>query len=187
LVTLALPGSVYLYQGEELGLPEVLDLPDEARQDPIFARSGRTDFGRDGCRVPLPWQHDGTGSGLGFSMVEHASSPWLPQPGWFASYALDSERTDPDSMYNLYRRGLGVRRTLWSGPDEPVHWLQVPGRPDVLAFTRGRATCVAVCGDRPLELPADWGEVVLASQRPAGRLLPGDGAAWVIRDAATGD
>ncbi len=188
LVTLALPGSVYLYQGEELGLPEVLDMPDEARQDPIFARSHHTEYGRDGCRVPLPWQRDAPS--FGFSDAGpggvHAP-PWLPQPTWFADYAVDAERDDADSTYNLHRRALGLRHSLWSGPDDPLQWLPTHGRDDVLAFVRGSSACVAVCGRTPYELPSEWGEVVLASARPSGRVLPGEAAAWLRVGAPTGD
>ena len=186
LVTMALPGSVYLYQGEELGLPEVLDIPDEARQDPIFLRSGGAENGRDGSRVPLPWLHDA--QSYGFSPVgATAAPPWLPQPDWFTSYAVDVERAEPDSTYNLNRRALALRGALWSGPDEPLRWLETPGRDDVLAFARGGCVCACVCGPEPFELPEEWGAVVIASARPTGRTLPGDAAAWLRPGAPTVD
>ena len=100
---LALPGSVYLYQGEELGLPEVLDLPDAARQDPIFARSGGAEPGRDGCAGAAargsPTRPRSASRRIGGTA--DAGGPWLPQPDWFAGYAVDAERADPDSTYNL--------------------------------------------------------------------------------------
>jgi alpha-glucosidase len=177
LVTMALPGSLYVYQGEELGLPEVLDIPDEARQDPIFVRSHGRELGRDGSRVPIPWVHDAPS--FGFSAGEDVAAPWLPQPDWFGAYAVDVERAEPDSTYNLVRRALALRGSLWSEPDEPLRWLETPGRDDVLAFARGGAVCACVCAPEPFELPQEWGEVVIASARPAGRLLPGDAAAWL--------
>ena len=182
---MALPGSLYLYQGEELGLPEVLDLPDEARQDPIFRRSGGH-RPRPG-RLPGPAALAARCASYGFSMTEHPSSPWLPQPEWFGRFAVDAERDDQDSTYNLYRRSLALRSALWSAPDEPLQWLPTPGRDDVLAFARGRSACVAVCGEEPYEPPAQWGELVLASGRPAGRSLPGQSAAWLTLGAPTGD
>jgi alpha-glucosidase len=191
LVTLALPGSVYLYQGEELGLPEVLDLPDEARQDPIFVRSHGREYGRDGSRVPLPWVAQAPT--FGFSPASPAPAgpspahPWLPQPDWFGSYAVDVARADVDSTYNLYRRALALRAALWAASGERLHWLPTPGREDVLAFGRGGSVCVCVCGDEPYEVPTEWGELVLASARPTGRLLPGDAAAWLRPGAPAGD
>ena len=98
LLMLALPGSAYLYQGEELGLPEVVDLPDEALVDPVFYRSGGALRGRDGCRVPLPWTSDGPSFGFG------PSAGWLPQPAWFALHSAETQDSDPHSTLNLYRK-----------------------------------------------------------------------------------
>jgi len=185
LVTLALPGSVYLYQGEELGLPEVLDMPDGARQDPIFARSGHTDHGRDGSRIPMPWTEHGPS--FGFSMVDQPADPWLPQPDWFARYAVDAERADPESMYWLLNRALHLRRALFVSPAQPLSWLDTGGREDVMAFQRGDASCVAVCGEQPFAPPASWGAVVLTSATAQDRsgsrpgAVPGWGAVWVSR------
>ncbi len=95
LVLLALPGSAYLYQGEELGLPEVTDIPAAARQDPRFFRTGGESPGRDGCRVPLPWAPAGTG--FGFSRTKDGASPaapWLPQPPWWGSCSVESQLAD---------------------------------------------------------------------------------------------
>ena len=102
---LALPGSAYLYQGEELGLPEVLDLPDEARRDPTFARTAGRLRGRDGCRIPLPWS--ASGPSFGFSEAEET---WLPMPAGFSAYAADAQDHDPDSTLRLYRQLLRLRR-----------------------------------------------------------------------------
>ncbi len=89
MLQLALPGTTYLYQGEELGLPEVFDLPDDARQDPIWLRSAGAELGRDGCRVPLPW--DASAPAFGFSPASATAAPWLPQPAWFGEYAADAQ------------------------------------------------------------------------------------------------
>jgi alpha-glucosidase len=182
LLLLALPGTQYLYQGEELGLPEVLDLPDHARQDPTWFRSGHNDPGRDGSRVPLPWT---TRPGdFGFSATdEPTAAPWLPQPSWFAKYAVTEQIADATSTLAMYRHALRVRRTAFPGTDTTVTWLDVPDRPDVLAFRRSEVTCVVVFGTEPLPLPREWGEVLTASDALDGRTLPGGTAAWIRQPA----
>ncbi|RNM12437.1 glycoside hydrolase family 13 protein [Nocardioides pocheonensis] len=170
LFLLALPGSVYLYQGEELGLPEVQDLPDEARQDPMWERTGHTDFGRDGCRVPLPWTEDGPT--FGFT----SGTPWLPQPEWFADYAASREERDPGSVLHLYRAALRTRRQIDQGT--PLAWVDA-GRADVLAFRRGDVVCVTVFDGAPYAVPNDWGDLVLGSG-PAvqGTTVPAGHTGW---------
>jgi alpha-glucosidase len=169
LLTMALPGSVYVYQGEELGLPEVEDLPAGARQDPIFARTGGADPGRDGCRVPLPWS--GTAPPYG------AAAPgWLPQPAGWAQWTVQAQRDDPSSMLNLYRRALALRRVEPGLGDGPMAWLDAPG--NVLAFRRGGDfACVVNLSGGPVDLPA--GEVLLASGELDGARLPVDTAVWL--------
>jgi len=166
---LALPGSVYLYQGEELGLPEVQVMPDEARQDPMWERSGHTDFGRDGCRVPLPWTSDGPG--FGFTK----GSPWLPMPEWFADYSADRAEDDPSSVLNLYRAALRARRDL--DQSAPLVWLE-SGRRGVLAFSRGDVVCVTVFDGPSYVVPVEWGDPVLVSSGADGRELPAGTSAW---------
>ena len=176
LMLLALPGSVYLYQGEELGLPEVMDLPLAARQDPLVRRSHGEKLGRDGCRVPLPWEPDEPS--FGFSLVDDPAEPWLPQPDWFAGYAAGLEVDDASSFLSLYRRALALRQGAFSGPAAPLEWLVVDGRDDAFAFRRGDSVCAVVFGPEPLAAPATWGSVVLASAAVEGRLLAGASAAW---------
>jgi alpha-glucosidase len=139
----ALPGSLYLYQGEELGLPEVLDLPDAERQDPIFVRTDGRQIGRDGCRVPLPWTADPTGS-HGFSATVPASSPWLPLPDGWGRHAADTQRDDPGSALSLYRALLAARRHELD-PAAGLEWCDT-AHPDVLAFRRGDVTVVVNAG-----------------------------------------
>lgn len=102
---LGLPGSGYLYQGEELGLPEVLDLDDDSREDPIFIRTAGERLGRDGCRVPIPWTKDAPSFGFGDN-----NNSWLPQPELFGDLAVDQQAGDPDSALELYRTLLRIRR-----------------------------------------------------------------------------
>ena len=110
------PGTLYVYQGEELGLPEVEDLPPEHIQDPMHFQSGGTDPGRDGCRVPLPW--DGDEPPFGFGPT--GSTPWLPQPASWSALSVAAEDGDPTSMLTLYRDVIAVRRAALVGDDEPL-------------------------------------------------------------------
>lgn len=181
LLLLGLPGSVFLYQGEEVGLPEVLDMPDEARQDPIWFRSGGREHGRDGCRVPLPWVTDQPS--FGFSSTGNS---WLPQPDWFRRYAIEAQWADPASILRLYADALAQRRSLADLlADEPLYWEDVPGRVDVLAYRRGALRTVTVFGSEPFVPPPHWGAIVLASTptTPDGS-LPGESAAWLMADPA---
>ena len=178
LLLLALPGAVFLYQGEELGLPEVYDIPASARQDPIFFRTGGAEIGRDGCRIPLPWRQEPPT--FGFSAGDAPAPPWLPQPDWFGKYAAEAQDGDAGSMLNLYRAALEHRRGLFPG-ETGLTWLPVGGRDDVLAFARGGSVCVAVLGDEPFAAPAEYGDVVLASAAMPQRVLPGSAAAWLTR------
>ncbi|WP_433335253.1 glycoside hydrolase family 13 protein [Spirillospora sp. CA-294931] len=173
LFLLALPGSAYLYQGEEFGLPEVTDIPDAARQDPIWSRSGGTQVGRDGCRVPLPWAGDH--EPYGFS--PNGAKPWLPMPRDWASYTAEAQASDPDSTLSFYRRALAERLRLLPQLPEALEWLESP-EPAVF-FQRGPLTCALNCGDNPVRLPT--GTVLLASGPCYGDLLPGNTAAWVVQ------
>src|SRR6185312_295037 len=132
LLTLALPGSVYIYQGEELGLWDVQDIPDELRQDPIWRRTGGEDPGRDGSRVPLPWS--GTEPPFGFSPASASAEPWLPQPKDWRDLTVAAEAATPDSMLQLYREALRVRRAEPAFTGTPLTWCEAPE--GVLAFDR---------------------------------------------------
>ncbi|HXW47774.1 MAG TPA: glycoside hydrolase family 13 protein, partial [Streptosporangiaceae bacterium] len=138
LLSLALPGSAYLYQGEELGLWEVEDIPDELIADPIFARTDHFVRGRDGCRVPLPWLAAEPGFGFG---PPHGAQPWLPQPAAWRAVAADMQAGDPGSMLELYRTALALRRADGELADDTLTWLDA--QPGVLAFSRpGGLLCV---------------------------------------------
>ncbi|WP_329240098.1 glycoside hydrolase family 13 protein [Actinoallomurus sp. NBC_01490] len=169
LLAMALPGGVYVYQGEELGLPEVEDIPDALLQDPIWARSGHTDRGRDGCRVPLPWSGDAPPYGYG-------GEPWLPQPADWGPLTVEAQEADPSSMLNLYRTALRIRRE--SLGDGTLTWL--PLGEEVLAFTRDSGlTCVVNLGREPVRLP-EHQRIRLASDEVDGDLLPADTAVWLV-------
>jgi alpha-glucosidase len=168
LAMLALPGSAYLYQGEELGLENV-DVPEELRQDPAWRRTG-TDW-RDGCRVPIPWSGDAPPYGFG----PGSGQPWLPQPPDWADRTVAAEEQDPDSTLAFYKAALAARRKHTLDATEDVELLDAGA--DVLAFTRGALTVVLNAGADAVELPA--GDVVVASSEVEGRLLPPDTAAWL--------
>jgi alpha-glucosidase len=173
LAMLALPGSAYLYQGEELGLENV-DVPPEARQDPAWLRTHR-DW-RDGCRVPIPWSGDAPPYGFG----PGTGQPWLPQPLDWAGLSVAAEEQDPDSTLAFYKAALAARRKHTADEPEEVKLLDA-GR-DILAFTRGGLTVVLNAGVDAVDLPA--GDVLLASaafdgQSLEGRLLPADTAVWL--------
>ncbi|SDR74654.1 alpha-glucosidase [Friedmanniella luteola] len=171
LLTMALPGAAYVYLGEELGLPEVEDLPAARRRDPIHARSGGTDPGRDGSRVPLPWSVGSASAGFS---PPGAAEPWLPQPAGWAELAVEVQEQDPGSTLWLYRRLLAARRRLLVDAG-PLRWLE-SGDEDVLAFVRGEIACWVNFGPAAVPLPA--GEVVLASGPLADGRLPPDTAVW---------
>jgi len=175
LLVLALPGAVYIYQGEELGLPEVEDLPAAALRDPMHFRSGGSDPGRDGCRVPLPWRRDG--ASFGFSPPSATASPWLPQPAWWGAHAADAQARVPGSMLSLYREALQIRRSEPALGDGSLRWLDAPG--GVLAFARGeRFACVVNLSAEAIELPPHEA-VLLASGPLEGGLLRPDTAVWL--------
>ncbi|TDS84666.1 glycoside hydrolase family 13 protein [Nesterenkonia aurantiaca] len=172
---LALPGSAYIYQGEELGLDEVHDLPDAARQDPTWFRTAGERFGRDGCRVPLPWA--GEAENFGFSS---GGTPWLPQPERWEDLSRDVQRADPDSTLSLYRRMLALRAEHDLGLGE-VRWL--PGAEDaVLMFSNQDLTVLANTGTKPVALPAGH-QVLLATAPLAGSQVPADCTVWLQRHA----
>ncbi|WP_329475855.1 glycoside hydrolase family 13 protein [Kribbella sp. NBC_01484] len=176
LLMLALPGSSYLYQGEELGLPEVTDLPEHLLTDPMFHRSGGVRRGRDGCRVPLPWTaaHDS----FGFSPDGTRGTTWLPQPDWFAEHAADLLLGSGDSMLHLYREALALRHRIPALAFGDFRWL--PTEPGVLAFTRGDGLACAVnCSSRPVCNPVE-GVVLIASDTEAGEKLPANSAVWTL-------
>nr|WP_308289039.1 glycoside hydrolase family 13 protein [Microbacterium trichothecenolyticum] len=170
LFVLGLPGSAYVYQGEELGLHEVASIPDAERQDPTFYRSPGEDIGRDGCRVPLPWSADGTSYGFGDGGAH------LPQPSWFAQCAVSVQDGDPRSTLALYRQALALRRLLQTG--ESLEWIKT-GRDDVLGFRRPNGwTVFTNFGEAPYELP-EGGAHSLSSYHFEGRELPGETTVWI--------
>ena len=177
LLLLALPGSAYIYQGEELGLPEVADLPAAARQDPRFRRTHGKSLGRDGCRVPLPWTRDG--ADFGFSETASPAPPWLPQPSAWGAYSVQAQLGDPDSFLSLYREALRLRRGHPALGRGTMRWLEASG---LLCFAREPGFVFAAnLGRAATPLPPHR-EILLASEPDAvgsdGSLRP-DTAVWL--------
>ena len=173
---MALPGCVYVYQGDELGLWEVEDIPAELRQDPTFIQTGGADLGRDGCRVPLPWAGDT--SPFGFSPTTPApSDPWLPQPNTWKGYTVATQTGDPDSMLELYRRALHIRREQPDLRSAALTWLPSPD--GVLAFARGDVTCIVNFTETTMEVPGVGEPLIVSGQLVDGRGLPADTAVWL--------
>src|SRR5262245_39570940 len=177
LLLLALPGSAYIYQGDELGLPEVVDLPDGVRQDPVWQRSGHTIRGRDGCRVPMPW----AGETAPFEFTTGAEHGWIPIPEHWRDRTVAAQEADEESMLALYRAALRVRRghpALGSGA---LTWLPSPA--NTLAFRREPGfVCVVNLNKRPITYSVS-GPVLCASgpvqPAAAGLVIPPDTAAWL--------
>ena len=174
LLELALPGGAYVYQGDELGLEEVEDLPEDVLQDPTWERSGHTVRGRDGCRVPIPWS--GTEPPFGFGSAEHP--PWLPQPAHWADLTAAAQDADPASLLNLYRAALAERRRNPALGDGTLTWDD--DAPDgVLSFTREPGfRCVVNFGPGPYEIP-DGAEVLVSSGLSDPRSVGMDEAVWL--------
>lgn len=169
LLMLALPGSAYLYQGEELGLPEDVELPDSARQDPTWFRTNHERYGRDGCRVPIPWE--ALAPAFGFSST---GKSWLPQPPEWAGYARDAQEGQPDSTLELYKAALALRAKHGLGLGD-VEWLS--GYPeDVIAFRNGNVIVIANVGTQIVTIPPG---VTALSSEPVSANLPGDTTVWL--------
>jgi alpha-glucosidase len=181
LLLLGLPGQVFLYQGEELGLEEA-DVPQDRREDPFFIHSGGKEAGRDGCRVPLPW-HKGQPN-AGFSQAE----PWLPMPAGWDTLAVDAQLGSPSSMLFFYQQVLALRRRLMRVLPHHISWC--PAREGVLVYERGHLTVAVNFLARPVEL-ATAGRLLIGSQ-PLARhrkgllTLPGNSAAWLENGSLPG-
>ena len=200
LLMLALPGDAYIYQGEELGLPEVTDLPDDVLADPTFARTGGAQRGRDGCRVPIPWSGDEPPFGFG------EKGSWLPQPAEWAVRTAAHEAEDPASMLSLYRTALRIRKQSAALGEGPLNWLVTPPARDatrtdpdsraepaapeehLLVFRRGDdVVCAVNTGTDAVPLPvalADATVLVASTPLEVAGALPGNTTVWLqVEDA----
>jgi alpha-glucosidase len=165
---LALPGSAYVYPGEELGLPEVIDLPDDVRQDPTWFRTNHERYGRDGCRVPLPW--DAEAPAFGFSPTGES---WLPQPADWTSVARSAQVGVAGSTLELYRAALRERASLRLG-NGVLKWIDTDK--DIIGFRNGSIRVFANTGTTPVALPTG---TVLLSSGPVDGVLAADTTVWL--------
>jgi alpha-glucosidase len=147
MLMLALPCGVYLYQGEELGLPDHTTMDHSFRQDPSFKRTAGERIGRDGCRVPLPWE--AAAPAFGFNSTGES---WLPQPEEWAALSRDVQDRDGSSVLSLYRRALGLRRAMKLGAGS-LDWLEGSFAPDCVAFVNNGVLVMMNMGDAPVDLP----------------------------------
>lgn len=170
MLMLALPGAAYMYQGEELGLPEAIDIPHEQRADPTWENSGRTLLGRDGARVPLPWSRQG--ASLGFSA---SGASWLPQPAGWGALSWEAQQGDPESTLELYRRALALRKELGSR-NGTLTWS--PSVEGVLSFTLGSLQCTTNFSDADVALPGGR-ELLRSGVGDPGAIRP-DETVWTL-------
>ena len=173
LMMLALPGSAYLFQGEELGLPEVADLPAAALHDPVWERTGHTVKGRDGCRVPLPWERSGSSFGFG------STGAWLPQPACFGDYSVQAQDGVSSSTLEMYRAATALRRKLTT-TDSELSWLHGDAV-DRLHFRRSNGwECLVNLSSVDIPLPADH-DVLISSGPLGAKTVPPETTVWLSR------
>ncbi|GAB91126.1 glycoside hydrolase family 13 protein [Gordonia rhizosphera] len=181
LLQLALPGTAYLYQGDELLLAEHEEIPHDRRQDPTWAQSGYTDVGRDGCRVPIPFSGDAPP--YGFSSHE-AVDPWLPQPQDWSELTVAAAEANPNSALWMYREALALRRTVFGGVEEgsadEIEWID--DSDGVLAFRRGRMQVWVNTGTHEIVLPAGTRMLIASDPTVTGQILPPDTTVWLVEE-----
>jgi alpha-glucosidase len=173
---LALPGGAYIYQGEELTLPEAREIPEDRLSDPRWKMSNYTDRGRDGCRVPLPWRSNNAGA-FGFSDNAKLTpkDSWLPQSSNWGDFSVEAQDSDPNSSLNLYRKALEIRKSLSGLGDGPMSWVDAPDH--VVAFSRpGDFYCYLNLG-ADFKLP-QAAKVLVSSSPIENGVLPTDTAVW---------
>ena len=177
LMALALPGGTYLYQGEELGLPEVRDIPEDRLTDPRWKMSNYKDRGRDGCRVPIPWRSS-RGGAFGFSSNENltAEQAWLPPSAWWGKYSAESQEIDPNSTLNVYRKALAIRKNEPGLGDGTMEWID--GSSQVVAFQRGDDFACYINFGSEIKLPEN-AQILHSSAPLNGNYLPTDTAVWL--------
>jgi len=174
LFTLGLPGSMYLYQGEELGLPEHTTIAPEFRQDPTFFRTNGKRVGRDGCRVPLPWE-SGVGAANGFNSTGKA---WLPQPEIYASYSRNLQEGVAGSTLELYKHALKLRKDLQLG-EGSFDWLPQFVNDHILGYRNDNILVIHNFGHEPVALPP--GQIIASSIEGMtdGHSLVADQTVWL--------
>jgi len=171
LFILALPGCTYMYQGEELGLHEVTDIPESQIQDPQYLKNNKIEKGRDGCRVPLPWTSSGSSFGFG------SGGAHLPQPQWFTDYSVEKEEKDSQSPLSIYRKALALRKKLVT--KEEIKWHKTNDL-SVLHFSRPNGWhCIT--NFRAAAYPMPKGEIVITSHPLVQGKIPAGTTVWFTK------
>ena len=173
---LALPGSFYLYNGQELSLPDG-DVLDSDRQDPVYFRTQGVQKGRDGARVPLPWSADEVN--CGFS----SARPWLPIAESWRNLSVESQEKNSGSSLHLFRRALSARPQLVESGSS-ITWIESQGD-EILAFTRGDFLVLLNTSSEVQEFISE-GSIFMASDQETFAdgstiSLPPLSACWVAR------
>jgi alpha-glucosidase len=171
LFMLGLPGASYLYQGEELGLPEHTTLENKYRQDPTFARTNGARVGRDGCRIPLPWEPEGDSSGF-----SESGKSWLPQPTSYKELARSIQEKNPESTLSFYKTALGLRKQLGLG-EGSFSWLAGHLGPHTLGYENSGVKVIYNFGTQPVDLSTF--DILLSSQPLSGKQLATNQCAWI--------
>jgi alpha-glucosidase len=171
LFMLGLPGASYLYQGEELGLPEHTTLEDDYRQDPTFARTGGQRVGRDGCRIPLPWQPNGDSSGF-----SESGKSWLPQPPSYKHLARSVQEQDSESTLSFYKAAIQLRKQLSLG-EGSFGWLAGHQGPNALGYENSGVQVIYNFGVEPIDLSGL--DVLISSEPLTGSRLEMNQCVWV--------
>jgi alpha-glucosidase len=171
LFMLGLPGASYLYQGEELGLPEHTTLENKYRQDPTFARTNGQRVGRDGCRIPLPWEPEGDSSGF-----SESGKSWLPQPASYKELARSIQEKNPESTLSFYKTALGLRKQFGLG-EGSFSWLVNHKGPETLGYENSGVKVLYNFGVQPVDLSSF--EILLSSQPLSGKQLATNQCAWI--------
>ncbi len=165
-----LPGTPFLYMGEELGLEDAV-IPREEAQDPVAVRGGEYERNRDVVRTPMPWSPE---PGLGFTSADRA---WIRFGDRSEEDTVAAQRDTPDSILHRYRRLVDLRRSLPDLHAAPLEWLTASG--PLIAYRRGGVIVAANCGDEPdaLDLPDGAWEATFVSadedaSGPLGKRVP---------------
>ena len=171
LFMLGLPGASYLYQGEELGLPEHTTLENRYRQDPTFVRTNGARVGRDGCRIPLPWEPEGDSSGF-----SESGKSWLPQPESYKELARSIQEKNPESTLSFYKAALDLRKQLGLG-EGSFNWLAGHQGPDTLGYENSDVKVLYNFGKQPVDLSNF--EILISSEPLSGKQLATNQCVWV--------
>jgi alpha-glucosidase len=182
LLLVSLRGNIFLYQGEELGLPQA-EIAFADLKDPEAIANWPLTLGRDGARTPMPWLREAPQAGFS------AARPWLPVPPAHAALAVDAQERDADSTLALARRVIALRRQHSALRVGALQLLETSSA--VLSFERSygreRLLCVFNLGATPQTLappmPGNWRVLQAVGDATAWTLPPLSGLIAASTDA----